>query len=126
MGATPTELDAIIDEHFMFEATDNIDGVVASLAQEVEHEVIPSPMGVSTDKSRIRSFYQMLFAGLEGESAADMVATDGDLSTVRWGVGPAVTVALSPPVTGVLCGSVALADAVLAIEPESMSAWVAW
>jgi ketosteroid isomerase-like protein len=67
MKMTRQEMDALIDEHFRFEATDNVDGVLASLADEVRHEVIPSPMGEQTDKAGIRRFYQMLFAELKGE-----------------------------------------------------------
>src|SRR5688572_5753203 len=64
---TPQQMDQIINQHFMFEATDDVDGVVASLADEVEHEVVPSPMGAQTDRAGIRKFYKMLFADLKGE-----------------------------------------------------------
>lgn len=52
MNSTPEQLDQIINDHFMFEATDNIDGVLGSLAETVEHEVVPSPMGTSRSISR--------------------------------------------------------------------------
>lgn len=64
---TPQQMDQIINQHFMYEATDDVEGVVGSLAEEVEHEVVPSPMGAQTDRAAIRKFYQMLFSDLKGE-----------------------------------------------------------
>ena len=78
MSATPADLDRIIDEHFMYEATDDVDGVVATLADDVEHEVVPSPMGASTDKGRIRSYYELLFASVEGERVEPLRRYYGD------------------------------------------------
>ena len=34
---TPERLDEIINQHFMYEATDDVAGVVASLADGAEH-----------------------------------------------------------------------------------------
>lgn len=62
------QLDQIINDHFMFEATDDIDGVMGSLASEVEHCVIPSPVGVLHDRDAIRRYYEMLFGDVKGES----------------------------------------------------------
>ncbi len=67
MRMTPQQMDELINRHFGFEATDDVDGVLASLADEVRHEVVPSPMGEQTDKAGIRAFYEMLFADLKGE-----------------------------------------------------------
>jgi hypothetical protein len=60
-------MDEIINQHFLYEATDDVAGVVGSLADKVEHEVVPSPMGMQTDRAKIASFYKMLFADLKGE-----------------------------------------------------------
>jgi predicted ester cyclase len=65
---TRSEMDQIVNQHFGYEATDDVEGVLSSLAPEVRHEVVPSPMGEQTDRARIRQFYQMLFADLKGES----------------------------------------------------------
>lgn len=62
------QIDKIINDHFMFEATDDVDGVVASLTDDAEHEVIPSPVGMLDDRTKIRAFYRMLFDSLKGES----------------------------------------------------------
>jgi ketosteroid isomerase-like protein len=78
MSLTPAQLDEIINQHFMFEATDNVDAVMDSLADTVEHEVVPSPIGASTDKSRIRDFYTMLFSSVDGEGVTPIRRLYGD------------------------------------------------
>lgn len=62
------QIDRLIDEHFGFEATDNVDGVLGSLTSDAEHHVVPSPVGVLHDQQRIRAYYQMLFRDIKGES----------------------------------------------------------
>ena len=56
---------------------------------------------------------------------AAAVGIDGVLVTVRLATGAAITVAEACSATMVPWGSSAVADAVLWIEPTSMSAWVA-
>jgi predicted ester cyclase len=69
---TPETMDRIINQHFLYEATDDVAGVVSSLADAVEHEVVPSPVGMQTDRARIGSFYRMLFSDLKGESVTPL------------------------------------------------------
>lgn len=68
MGMSRQEMDEVINQHFGFEARDDIDGVVASLAPKVEHEVVPSPAGIQHDKTKIRAYYEMVFGAVKGES----------------------------------------------------------
>ena len=68
MTMTRKQMDDLVDAHFGYEAADDVEGVLSSLAPEVRHEVVPSPMGEQTDRARIREFYKMLFADLKGES----------------------------------------------------------
>jgi SnoaL-like domain len=69
---TPQQMDLIINRHFEYEATDDVAGVVGSLARNVEHEVIPSPAGTQTDHAKIADFYRMLFADLKGENVTPL------------------------------------------------------
>lgn len=78
MGLSPRQIDQIIDEHFRFEATDDVDGVVASLTEDAEHYVVPSPMGVLNDHASIRAFYQMLFADIRGEGVTPVKRLYGE------------------------------------------------
>jgi hypothetical protein len=67
VNLTQSEVDSLIDTHFMFEATDNVEGVLDSLAPGAEHHVVPSPFGIVTDRAQVREFYETLFADLRGE-----------------------------------------------------------
>ena len=69
---TRQQMDQLIDEHFGFEARDDVAGVLATLADEVRHEVVPSPFGEQTDKKGIGQFYRMLFADLKGEGVTPL------------------------------------------------------
>jgi hypothetical protein len=46
--------------------------VMASLADKVEHEVVPSPFGVLHDKQKMRDFYAMLFECARGEGVTPL------------------------------------------------------
>ena len=72
MRMTRQQMDELVNRHFGFEAADDVEGVLASLADEVRHEVVPSPMGAQTDKAAIRDFYRMLFADLKGEGVTPL------------------------------------------------------
>ena len=70
MGMTREQMDAIVNAHFGYEAADDIEGVMASLADKVEHEIVPSPVGAQHDAGGIRAYYQRLFQAVNGESVA--------------------------------------------------------
>lgn len=82
MQMTPQQIDQLIDDHFRFEATDDIPGVLASLTDDVEHEVIPSPMGRLHGKEAARAFYEMLFASLEGKGVTPIRRLYGETFVV--------------------------------------------
>ena len=65
---TPTEMDELVNRHFGFEAADDVDGVMSTLADGAEHEVIPSPVGTLDDPAAQRAYYEMLFSSISGES----------------------------------------------------------
>ena len=65
---TRERMDEIVNEHFMYEANDDIASVMASLTDDAEHEVIPSPMGPLTERAQIKAYYEMLFPCLRDVS----------------------------------------------------------
>lgn len=78
MGMSRDAMDAAVNEHFGYEAADDLDGVMASLAERVEHEVVPSPVGILHDKAKMRDFYAMLFACVRGEGVTPLKRYYGD------------------------------------------------
>lgn len=67
MPLPPAAVDRLIDTHFQYEANDDVEGVLASLAPHAEHHVVPSPYGITNDRDTIRAFYSGMFADLRGE-----------------------------------------------------------
>ena len=64
MALTRTQMDEKIDEHFGFEAADNVEGVLATLAPDVEHDIVGWPTGPTRGPAAARPFYQALFSDL--------------------------------------------------------------
>lgn len=64
MTMTRAEMDRRIDEHFAFEARDDVAGVLATLTPDVEHDVVGWPFGPSRGHANTRPFYEALFADL--------------------------------------------------------------
>jgi uncharacterized protein len=64
MAITRAQMDQKIDEHFGFEASDDVDGVLATLASDVEHDIVGWPAGPAHGRTGARHFYETLFADL--------------------------------------------------------------
>ena len=65
---TPAQMDARLDEHFGYEARDDIEGVVATLTEDVVHDVVGWPLGPSHGREAARAFYEGTFPDLaDGE-----------------------------------------------------------
>jgi uncharacterized protein len=64
MALTPAHMDAKLDEHFGFEAADDVEGVLATLTEEVEHDIVGWPSGPAFGRNGARDFYEALFADL--------------------------------------------------------------
>jgi ketosteroid isomerase-like protein len=75
---TREQMDQVVNDHFGYEATDDVDGVLATLTEDAEHEVIPSPMGPLSDRTEMREYYKMLFSSVQGESVTPVRRLYGD------------------------------------------------
>lgn len=64
MALTREQMDAKIDEHFRFEAADDVEGVLSTLAADVEHDIVGWPSGPTHGRDNARPFYERLFADL--------------------------------------------------------------
>jgi hypothetical protein len=73
MTLTRADMDKKMDEHFAFEAADNINGVLQTLADDAEHDIVGWPFGPSRGREGARPFYDALFADL----------ADGKVETLR-------------------------------------------
>jgi hypothetical protein len=73
MTLTRLQMDRKVDEHFAFEANDDVEGVLATLTADVEHDIVGSPTGPTRGRAGARPFYEALFADL----------TEGRVETLR-------------------------------------------
>lgn len=73
MTLSREQMDRSIDEHFGFEARDDVEGVLATLTDDVEHDIVGSPFGPTRGREGARPFYENLFADL----------SDGSVECVR-------------------------------------------
>jgi uncharacterized protein len=64
MMLTHEEMDRKLDEHFDFEARDDVEGVLATLTHDAEHDIVGWPTGPTTGRDNVRPFYEALFADL--------------------------------------------------------------
>jgi hypothetical protein len=64
MSLSAEQMDRKIDEHFGFEVRDDVDGVLATLAADVEHDIVGWPSGPTHGRDAARAFYEALFADL--------------------------------------------------------------
>jgi hypothetical protein len=64
MALTPQQMDEKMHEHFAFEARDNIEGVLATLTEDVEHDIVGWPFGPSHGRDGARKFYEATFHDL--------------------------------------------------------------
>ncbi|MBN8831181.1 MAG: ester cyclase [Sphingomonadales bacterium] len=64
MALTREQMDAKMDEHFGYEARDDIEGVLSTLTQDVVHDIVGSPTGPTLGPDGARGFYEGLFGQL--------------------------------------------------------------
>lgn len=64
MPLTHEDMDRKLAEHFDYEARDDVEGVLRTLALDVEHDVVGWPPGPAQNHTDIRTFYETLFADL--------------------------------------------------------------
>ncbi len=73
MALSVERMNEIMDRHFAYEAADDLDGVLTTLADDVEHDIVGAPTGPTIGPDAARRFYEQLFADLAA----------GEIRTVR-------------------------------------------
>jgi hypothetical protein len=71
-------MDKVVSDHFRYEATDDIEGVLRTFVDEVQHEVVGGPDGPLRGKVALRRFYERLFPELQGEHVEPVMRLYGD------------------------------------------------
>jgi len=71
-------MDQIVNDHFMYEATADLEGVLRTYTDDPMHQVVGGPDGLLRGKPAIRGFYERLFPALKGERAEPVMRLYGD------------------------------------------------
>ncbi len=64
MALSSRQMDEKMDEHFGYEGRDDIEGVLATLTDDVEHDIVGWPSGPTLGRNGARAFYETLFLDL--------------------------------------------------------------
>jgi len=78
MAMSKAEMDRLLDEHFRYEVADDVEGVVATLAPDVVHDIVGSPGGPTIGRDNARPFYERLFADLADGCVTPLKRLYGD------------------------------------------------
>jgi uncharacterized protein len=78
MAISRAQMDRKIDEHFEFEAKDDIEGVLATMHPNVEHDIVGWPTGPTHGRDAARAFYQAMFLDLADSKVACVKRLYGD------------------------------------------------
>ena len=69
MHLTRKDMDRLINEHFEMEAKADIDGILATFTDDIEHDVVGMPGGPLRGKAAARAFYEVLTRELPATDA---------------------------------------------------------
>jgi hypothetical protein len=78
MALSREQMDAKLDEHFGYEARDDVEGVLATLTDDVEHDIVGWPTGPTHGREGPRGFYEALFNDLSDGSVRSLRRLYGD------------------------------------------------
>ncbi len=78
MALTPEQMGRKLDEHFHYEATDDVEGVLATLTPDVEHDIVGSPLGPTRGPENARAFYEGMFKDLTESKVRSLRRLYGD------------------------------------------------
>jgi len=78
MTLTREEMDRKMDEHFGFEARDDVEGVLATLAPNAIHDVVGWPAGPTVGRENARRFYETMFTDIAGSKVTSIKRLYGE------------------------------------------------
>jgi predicted ester cyclase len=78
MALSREQMDHKLDEHFAYEARDDVEGVITTLDADVEHDVVPWSGGPSRGREQARAFYEATFPDLADGQVKSLRRLYGD------------------------------------------------
>jgi predicted ester cyclase len=71
-------MDAAMARHFAFEAADDVEGVLSTLAPDAEHDIVGWPAGPTHGRESARPFYEQMYEDLADSSVSTTRRLYGD------------------------------------------------
>jgi predicted ester cyclase len=71
-------MDAKMDEHFAFEGRDDVEGVLATLTSDADHDIVGWPLGPTHGRDAARRFYETMFVDLADSKVETVKRLYGD------------------------------------------------
>src|SRR5215472_13631104 len=78
MDMTRAEMDRIVDEHFTYEAADDVEGVLSTLSPDATHDIVGWRTGPTYGRENARPFYVALFGDLADSKVTCVKRLYGD------------------------------------------------
>ena len=78
MGMSRDAMNKLVNDHFMYEATADLEGVMSTYTDHPRHHVVGGPDGPLLGRDAIRGFYERLFPALKGERTEEVMRIHGD------------------------------------------------
>ncbi len=75
---TREQMDQVVADHFKYEASNDVEGVLATLTDDIVHDVVGFPGSPLHGRDSVRPFYQALYEALSGEEVTPLNRLYGD------------------------------------------------
>lgn len=76
--SSPPVMDEVLERHFAAEAAHDLPGILATLTDDCEHDIVGWPPGPVRGHAAIRPFYERLFQDLKAEKVTPLRRYHGD------------------------------------------------
>ena len=78
MSTARAVADQVMDDHFRFEATEDMQALLGTVTEDILHDQVGNPMGARHGKQEMVGFYEVLFADTEQVDVTPLHRLYGD------------------------------------------------
>ena len=78
MQMSHAAMDQVMDDHFRFEASENMEALLRTVTDDILHDQVGNPMNARHGKEEMVAFYEVLFADTEQTNVTPLHRLYGD------------------------------------------------
>ena len=82
MAMSREAMDRVMDDHFRYEATEDMEALLGTVTDDVLHDQVGNPFGPRHGKTEMAHFYEALFADTEQTNVTPLQRLHGDTFAV--------------------------------------------